>query len=61
MVEFLSTIVAGDVVKVFSGVLFLLFCFASIIPGFPTLDEHWLVADNLILGLPIRVIIMLII
>ena len=59
--EFLPTIIAGDVVKFFLGFLFLLFCFASIIPGFPTLGEHWLVADTLILGFPIRVIIMLII
>ena len=57
----LPTIIAGDVVKVFSGFLFLLFCFASIIPGFPTLGEYWLVSDTLILGLTIIVIIRLII
>ena len=59
--EFLPTIIAGDMVKVFSGVLFLLFCFASIIPGFPMLCENLLVSDNFILGLPIIVKIILII
>ena len=54
--EFLPTIIAGDVVNVFWGGLFLLFCFASIVPGFTTLGKHWLIDDTLILGLPIRVI-----
>ena len=59
IVAFSPIIISGDVVKVYSGVLFLIFYFAFIIPGFPTLGEHFLVADTLRLGFTIRVIIRL--
>ena len=61
IVTFYPTIIAGDVVKVSSGFLFCLFCFTSIIPNFPTLGKHKLVADTSILRFPIRFIIRLVI
>ena len=61
IVNILSTIISGDVIKVSSGFLFILFCFNFIIPSFSMMCEHKLVADTLILGFPIRVIIRLVI
>ena len=55
---FLSTIIAGDVVNI-SLDFFVVFRFTIIIPSFTTLQKNQLVADTLILGLTIRVIIML--
>ena len=59
IVTFSSTIISGDVVKVSLRVLFILFFFTLIIPGFPTLCKHKLVVDTFRLVLPIRVIIRL--
>ena len=51
----------GDVVNISLGFLSVVFCFAIIIPIFPTLCEHNLVTDTLILVLTIRVMIRLVI
>ena len=55
------TINAGDVIKVFPGDLFILFCLTFIIPSFTTMCKHNLVADTLRFGLSIRVIFRLVI
>ena len=51
--SFFPTFIAGDVVKVSSGFLILVFCFIFIIPSFTTLRKHKLIADAVGLGLPI--------
>ena len=61
IMNFFSIIIAGDVLKVSVGVLFILFCFTFIIPSFYTLFEHKLVDDTLRLGFPIIVISRLVI
>ena len=58
---FFYTIIAGDLVNISWGGLFIVFCFTIIIPSFPMLCEYKLVADTLRLGLPIRVITRLVI
>ena len=61
IVNFHTTTITSDVVKVYLGFLFILFCFTFIIPSFPTLCKHQLVDDTLRLGLTIRDIIRLVI
>ena len=56
-----STIVAGDVVQISPGYLLLLFSIAFIVPSFPTLRKHELVADPVELKISMRVIIRLIV
>ena len=56
IVTLVSTMMSGDMVNIYSGVLFVVFCFTIIIPIFPMLCEHKLVAETLRLGYPIIVI-----
>ena len=55
-----STVVVSDVVQISPWSLLLLFYVAFIVPSFPALRKHVLVADPVGLGIYIRVIIMLI-
>ena len=61
IMTFFSTIVAGDVVQISLGSLLLLFSVAFIVPSFPTLRKHELVADPDGLRISMRVIIRLIV
>ena len=61
IMTFFSTVVAGDVVQICPGYLILLFSVAFIIPSFPALRKHELVADPVGLGMSMRVIVMLIV
>ena len=58
---FLSTVVASDVIHISPGYLLLLFSVASVVPSYPALRKHELVADPVGLGISIRVIIRLIV
>ena len=61
IMTFLSTFVAGDVVQISPGSLLLLFSVAFIVPSFPMLRKHELVADPVGLVISMRVIIRLIV
>ena len=58
IMEIFSTVVASDVVQISPGSLLLLFSVAIIVPSFPAMHKHELVADPVGLGISIRVIIM---
>ena len=58
ILTFFSTVIESDVVHISPGSLLLLFSFALVIPSFPVLRKHELVADSIELGISIRVIIM---
>ena len=61
IVTFLSTLIAGIVVKVSLGFILLIFCFTFIISSFPTLRSHKLISDAVGLVLPVRIIFRLLI
>ena len=56
-----STVVASDVVQISPGSLLLLFSIAFVVPSFPVLRKHELVADPVRLGISMRGKIILII
>ena len=58
---FFSTVVASDVVQISPGSLLLIFSVTFVVPIFPALRKHDLVADPVGLGIYIRVIIRLIV
>ena len=58
--NFPSTIISGYVIKVSSGFLFIRLLVTFIIPSFPKLCKHKLVAETLRLEFPVRVIIRLV-
>ena len=61
IMTFFSAVVASDVVHISPGSMLLLFSVSFVIPSFPALSKHELVADPIGLGIYIRVIIMLIV
>ena len=61
IMTFFSTVVASDVVHISPGSLLLLFSVALVVPSFPALRKHELVADPVGLGISIRVISRLIV
>ena len=61
IVAFLSTVVACNMIQVSTGYLLLLFSVALIVPSFPMLRKHEVVADPFGLRISIKVIIRLII
>ena len=61
IMTFFYTVVAGDTVKISPGYLLLLFFVAFIVPSFPTLRKHDLVAELVGLVIYMRVISRLIV
>ena len=61
IMTFFSTVVASDVVQISPGSLLLSFSVAFVVPSFPALSKHELVADSVVLIISIRVISRLIV
>ena len=61
IMPFFSTVVASDVVQISPGCLFLLFSAVFVLPIFPALRKHELVADPVGLGISMRAIVRLIV
>ena len=61
IMDFFSTVVASNVIHISPGSLLLLFSVAFVVPSFPTLRKHELVADTVGLIISIRVIIRLLV
>ena len=59
IMDFLSTVVAGDVVQISPGSLLLIFSVTFIVPSFTAFHKHELVAEPVGLEISIRVIIRL--
>ena len=59
IMTFFSTVVASDVIHISPRYLILLFSVAFVVPSFPALRKHELVADPVGLVISIRVIIRL--
>ena len=59
--KFFSTVVASDVIQISPGSLLLLFSVPFVVPRFPALRKHDLVADPVGFRISIRVIIRLIV
>ena len=57
IVAFLSTVVSSNVIQISPRSLLLLFSVTFVVPSFPALRKHELVADPVGLGISIRVII----
>ena len=58
--NFLYTVITSNVINIFPGYLLLLFSITFVVPIFPALHKHELVADPVGLRIYIRVIIVLI-
>ena len=60
IMNFFSTVVASDMIQISPGSLLLLFSIAFVVPSFPALRKHDLVAEPVLLLIYIRFIIRLI-